>query len=158
MCAVTELPVIRTGSEEDTPTQAKLFISFSGLVRLLELGITTTTELRYGLFYFGSTRQRVVEDSVGELVSQFWGVNPEARERGSQIILDIRQEILLAEHEGRIRWRGHPYAKYEVLNELLMTHGFPPVAPRADGYFGSESYPYIKEELQRSKAKIEVVF
>lgn len=117
----------------DTPASTQqpttLFLSWSGLLRLLQGGFVTLDQLHDAVFYLGCSRANVFPPDNHDPLKYV------ARDDEDYAVLEVlhkqlQSALLAAEPDGRITWRSEDgHTSYRQLNELLAGRGLPPIEP-----------------------------
>jgi hypothetical protein len=130
----------------------KLFISFSLLMSRLAEKKVTWADLSRGLFYFGCTREHVINPGAnGEYVEM-------VVEENSDVLSRLQKAVLKAEKEGRVAWRKRDeHNSYEQLDGLLVSNGFKPLAEEDSNVLGGDRSHYNYSSVQRRSKELEVV-
>lgn len=97
-----------------------LFLSFSGLARLVKEGGVKEEELDSGLFLFGCTREHLAEKEIPGEMRKLYGLFQGRKCKQDYEI--IQRVVKRAEDEGRICFRdARPYT-FKQLNEFLRNN------------------------------------
>lgn len=133
--------------------EPKLFVSFSSLMSRLASKKVKWVDVDRGLFYFGCTREHVMEPGAGgEYMETVITENPDILKR-------LQKAVRKAENEGRVSWRKRQeYNNYAQLNELLVGNGFKPLADADDNEQCGDSSHYNYPAVKRCSTELEVVF
>jgi hypothetical protein len=116
----------------------KLFLSFGGALHDVRRRLVTHEDLDRALYYFGATLEFIHRAGRG-------GARSEAYQ-AVVVALD------LADQEQRIAYRrDDEEPSFDVLNELLLRHGFGALSPRA-----AYSHAAVEDAVREARLDLEV--
>ncbi len=135
-----------------------IFVSFTGALRALKEGRVDAKDLRYGLFYFRSSKEyaysqeaqtRVEEKFYWTLVTALDHAKQEERIQWRKILLQQKESNSLAITIGL---RGNTYGE---LNELMVKHGLQPMRYRPGDTY---SFDGIEERVHNANSYLTVTY
>jgi len=132
----------------------KLFPSFTGLMYAIVNGQVNHIDLTNGLFVFGCTRgHAIIPGAAGEPVEDVVTKNQLVHEM-------VVNAVILAEAEGRIRWRTlELHTNFDMVNDLLEANGEPPLVSHMEAYGRADDFPdYNYPSLTERCKTLKVVF
>lgn len=133
-----------------------LFISYAGMVAYLQANPTEWEKLDTALFAFGAAREVVFAPyhSDDNAFRRFYPLleGPAALER-------FKKLIVRAESEGRVLYgMGNKKNPYDVINGLLVRHGYNPVILGEDRYTKIIIYPLLEQLMSTTNPNLKVVW
>lgn len=132
----------------------KLFVSYTGLVWLLDEGTIRRTDLESGLFAFGVSRDYFLSK---EAVERDW-VREDSQKVKTIITEVVRPAVEKAEQDGRVIWRTGNVAPMTIdrINELLTTNQLPTFPNSKE--FEEFSYPQLAKLAQANLPEVQVIW
>lgn len=134
----------------------KLFISYTGLILALKHSRVAEEDLKESMYYFGCTRDHVLQPGAnGEGSELDWIVEEEEdRQTIHNLIVNA---VLQAEKDGRAIFRvlGEDNS-FSKLNELLTANGFDAVS--FDQYGMQYNYPVVEYAIKNQGLPLEVLW
>ena len=129
-----------------------LFISYTGLLGLVQRDVVKSRHLARGLFYFGATRAYLMGETVPEEVSWFYQDAAQGRRAHAR----IQRAVARAERDGRVVWRplGEP-SSLAHLNALFRANRIPALElDRLESY----SYPGVAQAVAEQGLRLNVLW